>query len=137
MELTKEFVRSCSKINLIKEFLLQAMDQVDANEKRINELEKMLSDAYHTRLEVDADRKKMENRIAELESQLPKWHKVSEGDLPKFNHNVLTIDCYGDYDEMFLTEDYCWYLRDRVAYMDSLKVKCWCERPQPPKEKEI
>lgn len=32
MELTKEFIKSCNKPSILREFLLQAMDQIDAME---------------------------------------------------------------------------------------------------------
>ena len=38
MELTKEFVKSCNKLSILREFLLQAMDQVDNLEKENKEL---------------------------------------------------------------------------------------------------
>lgn len=33
MELTKEFVKSCNKPSILREFLLQAMEQIDAMEE--------------------------------------------------------------------------------------------------------
>lgn len=38
MELTKEFVKSCKSVGLLRDFLLQAMDQVDNLEKENKEL---------------------------------------------------------------------------------------------------
>ena len=38
MELTKEFVKSCKSVGLLRDFLLQAMDQVDTLEKQNKEL---------------------------------------------------------------------------------------------------
>lgn len=38
MELTKEFVKSCRSAGLLRDFLLQAMDQVDNLEKENKEL---------------------------------------------------------------------------------------------------
>jgi hypothetical protein len=38
MELTKEFVRHCRKINILQDFLCQAIDQIDGVDKTIAEL---------------------------------------------------------------------------------------------------
>ena len=39
MELTKEFVNSCRKVGVVRDFLCQAIDQVDEKDKEIAELE--------------------------------------------------------------------------------------------------
>ena len=39
MELTKEFVNSCRKVGVLRDFLCQAIDQVDEKDKEIAELE--------------------------------------------------------------------------------------------------
>ena len=38
MELTKEFVNSCRKVGVLRDFLCQAIDQVDEKDKEIAEL---------------------------------------------------------------------------------------------------
>ena len=39
MELTKRFVNSCRKVGVLRDFLCQAIDQVDEKDKEIAELE--------------------------------------------------------------------------------------------------
>lgn len=39
MKLTKEFVNSCRKVGALRDFLCQAIDQVDEKDKKIAELE--------------------------------------------------------------------------------------------------
>ena len=39
MTLTKEFVNSCRKVGVLRDFLCQAIDQVDEKDKEIAELE--------------------------------------------------------------------------------------------------
>lgn len=39
MKLTKEFVNSCRKVGVLRDFLCQAIDQVDEKDKEIAELE--------------------------------------------------------------------------------------------------
>ena len=39
MKLTKEFVNSCRKVGVLRDFLCQAIDQVDEKDKKIAELE--------------------------------------------------------------------------------------------------
>lgn len=43
MELTKDFVISCRKLNILRDFLCQAIDQVDEKDKEIESLKKELS----------------------------------------------------------------------------------------------
>lgn len=38
MELTKEFVNSCRKVGVLRDFICQAIDQVDEKDKEIAEL---------------------------------------------------------------------------------------------------
>ena len=38
MKLTKEFVNSCRKVGVLRDFLCQAIDQVDEKDKEISEL---------------------------------------------------------------------------------------------------
>lgn len=39
MKITKEFVNSCRKVGVLRDFLCQAIDQVDEKDKKIAELE--------------------------------------------------------------------------------------------------
>ncbi len=71
-------------------------------------------------------------RIADLEAQIEKmkWHKVSDGDLPKDRHNVYVVYLNG----------YC-HLQKTIAsfrhkywVINGLKTECeiiaWCELPK-------
>lgn len=42
MLLTKDFVKSCRKVGVLRDFLCQAIDQIDAKDRRIAKLEKKL-----------------------------------------------------------------------------------------------
>ena len=44
MELTKEFVNSCRKVGVLRDFLCQAIDQVDEKDKEIADLKKACND---------------------------------------------------------------------------------------------
>ncbi len=67
MTLTKEFVNNCRKIGALRDFLCQAMDQVDEKDKEIAELKEQYKDMDVTHTVHIA---KMNARIEELESSL-------------------------------------------------------------------
>ena len=73
-----------------------------------------------------------DKRIAELEAQLPKWHKVSEGDLPKECDYVYCVDELASYILCF-TPDGLWN-DGRGTLLELQEIAMWCELPQPPKE---
>lgn len=62
MELTKEFVNSCRKVGVLRDFLCQAIDQVDEKDKEIVELKEFAEDAC---LERDDN----QNAIDELQAE--------------------------------------------------------------------
>ena len=49
MELTKEFVNSCRKVGVLRDFLCQAIDQVDEKDKEIAELEARIAELEEER----------------------------------------------------------------------------------------
>ena len=60
MELTKSFVINCRRVGLLREFLCQAIDQIDEKDKEIAELKD--KDTKHT-----VHIAKLNARIRELE----------------------------------------------------------------------
>lgn len=67
MELTKEFVNSCRKVGVLRDFLCQAIDQVDEKDNEIAELKEQYKDMDVTHTVHIA---KMNARIEELEESL-------------------------------------------------------------------
>lgn len=67
MNLTKEFVNSCRKVGVLRDFLCQAIDQVDEKDKEIAELKEQYKDMDVTHTVHIA---KMNARIEELEQKL-------------------------------------------------------------------
>jgi len=67
MELTKEFVNSCRKVGVLRDFLCQAIDQIDEKDKEIAELKEQYKDMDVTHTVHIA---KMNTKIEELESSL-------------------------------------------------------------------
>ena len=73
-----------------------------------------------------------EKRIADLEAQIEKmkWHKVSDGDLPKDRHNVYVVYLNGDYQ----LEKTIASFRHKYWVFNGLKTECeiiaWCELPK-------
>ena len=74
MELTKEFVNSCRKVGVLRDFLCQAIDQVDEKDKEIAELKEQYKDMDVTHTVHIA---KMNAYIEELEES----HKKEVGQL--------------------------------------------------------
>ena len=80
--------------------------------------------------EVDSLIDEKDKRIAELESQLTKWHKVSEK-LPKEASPVLVV-----YKEQV---HFCFYSSEVFFDYETTEIFSfkddimWCERPHPPK----
>lgn len=72
MKLTKEFVNNCRKIGALRDFLCQAMDQVDEKDKIIAELKEQYKDMDVTHTVHIA---KMNARIEELEDNVDLWKK--------------------------------------------------------------
>ena len=73
-----------------------------------------------------------EKRIAELEAQIEKmkWHKVSDGDLPKDRHNVYVVYLNGYYQLQKTIASF----RHKYWVFNGLKTECeiiaWCELPK-------
>ena len=67
MDLTKEFVNSCRKVGVLRDFLCQAIDQVDEKDKEIAKLKEQYKDMDVTHTVHIA---KMNTKIEELESSL-------------------------------------------------------------------
>ena len=72
MELTKEFVNSCRKVGVLRDFLCQAIDQVDEKDKEIAKLKEQYKDMDVTHTVHIA---KMNARIEELENSVDFWKK--------------------------------------------------------------
>lgn len=72
MTLTKEFVNSCRKVGVLRDFLCQSMDQVDKKDKEIAELKESYKDMDVTHTVHIA---KMNARIEELEDNVNFWKK--------------------------------------------------------------
>ncbi len=73
-----------------------------------------------------------EKRIAELEAQIEKmkWHKVSDGDLPKDRHNVYVVYLNGYYQLQKTIASF----RHKYWVFNGIKTECeiiaWCELPK-------
>ena len=67
MDLTKEFVNSCRKVGVLRDFLCQAIDQVDEKDKEIAKLKEQYKDMDVTHTVHIA---KMNARIEELDESL-------------------------------------------------------------------
>lgn len=86
IELTKEFVNSCRKVGVLRDFLCQAIDQVDEKDKEIAELKRIKD-------ENEALRSKNEGllyALADAETNLAmstRWRKCFE-ELPQNGQNV-------------------------------------------------
>lgn len=106
MELTKEFVNSCRKVGVLRDFLCQAIDQVDEKDKEIAEL-------------------KEERR----------WRKCSDK-LPEDGDEVLATDgdgiwlCY----KTTMSDGSPWFQPDGLPHIEG--VTHWMPLPSAPKERE-
>ena len=78
MELTKEFVNSCRKVAFLRDFLCQAIDQVDEKDKEIAELKESYKDMDVTHTVHIA---KMNARIRELEDNVNFWKKKLDDEM--------------------------------------------------------
>lgn len=76
--------------------------------------------------------KPLQNQVKELEAQIEKmkWHKVSDGDLPKDRHNVYVVYLNGNYQ----LEKTIASFRHKYWVINGLKTECeiiaWCELPK-------
>ena len=104
MELTKEFVNSCRKVGALRDFLCQAIDQVDEKDKKIAELE--------------------EER---------RWRKCSD-ELPDDGAEVLATDgdgiwlCY----KTTMSDGSPWFQPDGLPHIEG--ITHWMPLPSAPKE---
>lgn len=72
MTLTKEFVNNCRNVGVLRDFLCQAIDQVDEKDKEIAELKEQYKDMDVTHTVHIA---KMNAKIEELEDNVAFWKK--------------------------------------------------------------
>ena len=86
MTLTKSFVNKCRNIGALRDFLCQAMDQVDEKDKEIAELEEQYKDMDVTHT---VHITKMNALIEELEES-QRWRKFSEVE-PKEKQWILVF----------------------------------------------
>ncbi len=104
MILTKEFVNSCRKVGVLRDFLCQAIDQVDEKDKEIAEL-------------------KEERR----------WRKCSD-ELPEDGAEVLATDgegiwlCY----KTTMSDGSPWFQPDGIPHIEG--ITHWMPLPSAPKE---
>ena len=89
MDLTKEFVNSCRKVGVLRDFLCQAIDQVDEKDKEIAKLKEQYKDMDVTHTVHIA---KMNGYIHHLEEER-RWRKCCEG-LPSKGQRVLFLAKY-------------------------------------------
>ena len=104
MELTKEFVNSCRKVGVLRDFLCQAIDQVDEKDKE----------------------------IAELKEEL-RWRKFSEEKPEEWDTVIVRIGD-GFYDlAVYLSNGQGWDIGDGT-YHKPEEVTHWMPLPSAPKE---
>ena len=104
MKLTKEFVNSCRKVGVLRDFLCQAIDQVDEKDKE----------------------------IAELKEEL-RWRKCSE-ELPEDGAEVLATDGDGIWlcRKDTICDGSPWFQPDGLPQIEG--VTHWRPMPSAPKE---
>ena len=104
MELTKGFVNSCRKVGVLRDFLCQAIDQVDEKDKE----------------------------IAELKEEL-RWRKCSE-ELPEDGAEVLATDGDGIWlcRKDTICDGSPWFQPDGLPQIEG--VTHWRPLPSAPKE---
>ena len=78
MTLTKEFVNSCRNVGVLRDFLCQAIDQVDEKDKEIAELKEQYKDMDVTHTVHIA---KMNAKIEELEDNVDFWKKKLDDEM--------------------------------------------------------
>lgn len=119
----------------IKEMLIYMNKQRDhiLDLEKENEIFKKANEIIaQQRDDRDADISKLENQIEDLEAQVEKtkWHKVSDGDLPKDRHNVYVVYMNG-YCQL---EKTIASFRHKYWVFNGLKTECeiiaWCELPE-------
>lgn len=105
MELTKEFVNSCRKVGVLRDFLCQAIDQVDEKDKEIAEL-------------------KEERRWRKFPDEKPKW-----------GEEVVVVDDESKQYIVRFSHDMKWISWGKMNTCESDCVKYWMPLPAAPKEK--
>lgn len=78
MTLTKEFVNNCRNVGVLRDFLCQAIDQVDEKDKEIAELKEQYKDMDVTHTVHIA---KMNAKIEELEDNVDFWKKKLDDEM--------------------------------------------------------
>ena len=104
MELTKSFVNHCRNIPALRDFLCQAMDQVDEKDAEIASLKKAQS-----------------------------WRKFPE-EKPEWGKEVLVIDDAGDFHIVRFSHDFKWVSWGKMNTCESSAVLYWMPMPPAPKE---
>lgn len=131
MTLTKSFVNNCRNIGALRDFLCQAMDQVDEKDKEIAELKEQYKDMDVTHTVHIA---KMNALIEELEES-QRWRKCSE-ELPEDGAEVLATDgeeiwlCHKD----TVCDGSPWFQPDGLPHIEG--VTHWKPLPSAPKEEK-
>lgn len=82
MELTKEFVNSCRKVGVLRDFLCQAIDQVDEKDKEIAELKDKLRHYQMMVALLENDKKEIEERNAIHQKSLARLHELARKTYP-------------------------------------------------------
>lgn len=104
MELTKGFVMNCRALNALRDFLCQAIDQVDEKDKEIAEL-------------------KEERRWRKFPDEKPKW-----------GEEVLVVDDESKQYIVRFSHDMKWISWGHMNTCESENVKYWMPLPSTPKE---
>ena len=105
MILTKEFVNSCRKVGVLRDFLCQAIDQVDEKDKEISEL-------------------KEERRWRKFPDEKPKW-----------GEEVVVVDDESKQYIVRFSHDMKWISWGKMNTCESDCVKYWMPLPLSPKDK--
>ena len=107
MELTKSFVNHCRNIAALRDFLCQAMDQVDEKDAEIAALKKAQS-------------------LRKFPEEKPEWGK-----------EVLVIDDAGDFHIVRFSHDFKLVSWGKMNTCESNCVLYWMPLPEKPKDDKL
>lgn len=96
MELTKGFVMGCHNLNILRDFLCQAIDQVDEKDKKIAELKDLYKDMDVTHTvhiaKMNAKLEEQESNIAEKDAEIRRLKRalwLTRGAVHKANRKAM------------------------------------------------
>jgi hypothetical protein len=131
MDLTKEFVNSCRKVGVLRDFLCQAIDQVDEKDKEIAKLKEQYKDMDVTHTVQIA---KMNGYISHLEEER-RWRKFPDEKPSEKMEGEDFLVSNGYYSVVCEWRGY-WNNEPFCGDKNCDDVKYWMPLPSAPKEEQ-